>query len=234
MISRTSVSARKLQICFVTDNMPQRRYCAAPGCSNVKIPKNSSNYKGKFYSFPDRKSLPEQFLKWVVICKRDPRWQPPRSAVVCDAHFVTNRKSFRYKQVPTIPSNTSCEDFADLFPNLPLDSTLELFQDEILNGTLSLSPKKNGLPADRTLNTTSEDLEDVIVLIEQPYHALDLCLANIALVRIPQGWSLLLANFEVVLFAEVDETTTELRRSVDLKSDLSNTVVIHPLKLRSK
>ena len=205
--------------------MVQRRYCAAPGCSNVKVPKSTCNYMGKFHSFPDRKRFPEQFLKWVLFCEREPHWVPPRSAVVCDTHFVANEKSFRDKQVPTIPANmifNRCDDSADLPSNLPLDSTLELFQDEIFNGTLSLSPKKSGLPADRTLDTTLQDQEDVIISIEQPYHVLELCLANIALVRIPVGWTLLLADFEVVLFAEVDKTTTELTRSVGLKPDLSN------------
>ena len=194
--------------------MPRYRYCVAPGCASVVTPKCSTNYKGTMHKFPDERQKPEQFQEWVRFCQHPLQWRPSSTSHICDDHFVTNKKAFKGTQVPTLPAKMvtgKCERLDDLPSNLPLDTTLELFGDESSAEPTSFC--QTGLPADRTLDTTVVDFDDT-AMVEEKYPSVDFNLSNIALVRIPSGWSLLLANTEVVMFGEVDKQNIQFSRFV--------------------
>ena len=202
--------------------MTRRRYCVAPSCCNAVKPKSSTNYLGTMHKFPDRLRFPERYQEWVTFCQREPGWKPSQSSYICDAHFNSDKWIFFKNQVPTIPTRltTAPPQIEDILTSLPLDNTLELFEENVMDTTLSLSPKKNGLPADRTLDSIGEEMDVDLMIAEQVYPALELSLANIALVRIPPGWSLLFFDPELILFAEISKQNSVITRSVGFNARL--------------
>ena len=205
--------------------MPRHRYCVAPGCHNAVTPTIAAKYVGSMHAFPNKKRFPERFVQWVQFCERDPEWQPSQSSYICGDHFVANVMKLYMDQAPTIRANMledKCLHTDDLPTSLPLDTTLELFQDsvdDIASSSLS-SPKKNGLPADRTLDSISEEIDVDMDILLQDYSLLELSLANVHLVCVPAGWTMVMFDVKLVLFAEINKQTSGINRSVGFNAQL--------------
>ena len=204
--------------------MPQYRYCVAPGCLNAVTPKGLNNHKGLMHNFPDEEKHPEKFQEWLRFCQRAPEWRPSSSSHICDDHFVGKKKTGKGTSVPTLPArmvSRRCENLDDLPANLPsLDTTLELFEDKFGTEQPSSFLTQTGLPADRTLDTTVLDFDADIVMTKDSFQSVDFSLANMDLDRIPSGWTLLLADGEIVVFAEIDKPNIRIKRFVGFKSDM--------------
>ena len=171
------------------------------------------------HEFPDERRFPDQYQEWVRFCEREPDWRPSSQSHLCADHFDTSFKVFKTKPLPTIPAK-SIENLELPTSNLPLDTTLELLEEGSLNRTLTFSPSKTGLPADRTLDTTLDEFDIDSAMISESYENVDLCLANIALVRIPSKWALVMYDSEIVLFTDVNKITSEITRSVGFNTTL--------------
>ena len=147
--------------------IPLYRYCVVTGCSNVVTPKGLNNYKGPMHKFPNKGRSPAQFQKWMDFCNRHPMWQPVSTSHICNDHFDTNAGVLKAPTVPTIlVKKTHLEE-----PDLPLDKTLELFEDQNASDTLSGDPTSTCLPADKTLDTTVESFDLDIAMGAESYRS---------------------------------------------------------------
>ena len=209
--------------------MPRYRYCVAPGCSSVIKPKSMLNYDGTMHKFPDARNKPELFQEWVRFCQRTPQWQPSSSSYICDDHFVRNKKTFSGTSVPTLPAKMvtqKCQNISEHLSNLPLDTTLELFEDQPVDIQSTSFPTQTGLPADRTLDNTAVDFDADLLVTEETNQSADFVLGKMKLVRIPSGWTLLLDDADAVMFAEIDKPNIRISRFVGFNSDLGKTFIL--------
>ena len=205
--------------------MPRHRYCVAPGCLNAVTPTILIKYTGPMHAFPNKKRFPDRFAQWVQFCERDPGWTPSQSSYICDDHFVNKALRFKKDQAPTIGANMlkdECLHVEDPSTSLPLDKTLELFEDKDNDNSLSssVSPGKNCLPADRTLDSIPEEIDVDMEMVERDHSPAELSVTDMASVCVPPGWTMIMLDVELVLFAEINKKSMGIERSVGFNSEL--------------
>ncbi|GAV05026.1 hypothetical protein RvY_15214 [Ramazzottius varieornatus] len=204
--------------------MPQYRYCAVYNCSHSVKPKCRTNYPGKLHSFPNSAKNPDVYESWVRFCGRGEGWKPTQTDFICGVHFVSKKGKFFGTEEPMLPANlmeTSCENTENIPSHLPLDSSFQCNSESFLNTTLS-SPKKyhDCLPLDQTLDSNAEDGESSAEVIRSSIAEFyESAFPNVALAKCPPGWKLVLDSSTTALFAEIDEQTTDVTRSVGIKSN---------------
>ena len=67
------------------------------------------------------------------------------------------------------------------------------------------------------------ELDEGLIVLDNVYSSLVLCIPNVALAHLPRNWSLLMVDAEVVLFSEVNKQTAKLTRSVGFDAKFGKT-----------